>query len=75
MTSRYDATFFDLGGTLLAIEDDEVATGGCGRDHGIELARCLRVGDREADRRCAEAAGVGHFVWAEVFFSAVDGGG
>ncbi len=58
MTPRYDATFFDLGDTLLAIEDDEIATGGRSRDHG----RCLRIGNREADRRCAEAAGVGHFV-------------
>ena len=156
MTPRYDATFFDLGGTLLAIEDDEIAIDGRGRvrvlpgvsealralagqpvfvvsnqqgvalgtlreaeargfieqldaaaggaitdyricmhraeagcpcrkprpgmlldlarAHGLDLARCLMVGDSENDRRCAEAAEVGAFEWAVAFFAATDEG-
>ncbi len=37
--------------------------------HGLELARTLLVGDSESDRRCAEAAGVGAFMWAKDFFT------
>lgn len=152
MTETYDALIFDLGGTLLAIADDEIATDGRGRvrilpgvsealralagqpvfvvtnqqgvalgslseaeargfieqvngsvgdavtdyricmhradagcpcrkprpgmlldlarAHGLDLARSLMVGDSENDRRCAEAAGLGHFVWAADFFAA-----
>jgi D-glycero-D-manno-heptose 1,7-bisphosphate phosphatase len=151
MTTGYEAYIFDLGGTLVAMEEDEIATDGAGRvrllpgvaealralggrpvfvitnqqgvalgtlteaeargfveqvdaaaggvltdhricmhlatadcpcrkprpgmlldlarAHGLDLARCLMVGDSENDRRCAEAAGVGAFEWAQTFFS------
>ena len=40
------------------------------QSHGQDLARALYVGDRESDRRCAAAAGVGTFHWAADFFTA-----
>jgi D-glycero-D-manno-heptose 1,7-bisphosphate phosphatase len=38
------------------------------RHYGIDLARAVLVGDSENDERCARAAGVGTFVWADTFF-------
>ena len=129
MTPNYDATIFDLGGTLLAIEDDEIATDGQGRvrllpglngtlkalagqpvfvvtnQQGVArgslteantrgfieqldaaadgIVSDYRISMHWADAGCpcrkprpgmlldlAEAARIGHFVWAEAFFSA-----
>jgi len=36
--------------------------------HFVDLQASLFVGDSESDRRCAEAAGIGSFVWAKEYF-------
>ena len=36
--------------------------------HWVDPGRSTMVGDSENDRRCAQAAGVGRFVWAWDFF-------
>ncbi len=41
--------------------------------HFVDLQASTYVGDSENDRRCAEAAGIGSFVWAETYFSWGDG--
>jgi len=43
------------------------------RHHGVDLAHALLVGDAESDARCARAAGVGTFVWADAFFGRIAG--
>lgn len=36
--------------------------------HFVNLKHSTFVGDSELDQQCAEAAGVGNFVWADTFF-------
>jgi histidinol-phosphate phosphatase family protein len=36
--------------------------------HFVDLRRSVYVGDTPDDHRCALAAGVGQFIWAEAFF-------
>ena len=35
--------------------------------YGLDLSRCVLVGDSVNDQRCAEAAGIGTFFWIDEF--------
>src|SRR5207249_4825191 len=37
-------------------------------DYGIDLQQAVFIGDTLSDQGCAQAAGVGTFVWADAFF-------
>jgi len=71
-----------LGGILTAWEicpHDDADNCGCrkpkggmitnlARDHGVDLAASIMVGDQEIDEQASRAAGVGRFVYAAEFF-------
>jgi D-glycero-D-manno-heptose 1,7-bisphosphate phosphatase len=41
---------------------------GLAETHRIDLARSVMVGDTDVDQQLAVSAGIGHFIWAEVYF-------
>lgn len=76
-----EALVLDLGGTLLCLagwacpfRDSPYRKPrpgmllGLADKHFVDLARSTMVGDAESDRACADAAGVGRFLWARDFF-------
>lgn len=36
--------------------------------HFVDLERSVMVGDSDGDRRCAQSASVGQFIWSDEFF-------
>ena len=42
--------------------------------YGLDLLRCVMIGDSVNDERCARAAGIGTFIWIDDFLNDAVGG-